>query len=117
MSFLAALIAIGATLLGGIAAILVGGPAEAAGDRAAKALLERVKSPDGRCARYELKGGTALVGWRIGSSADRQFVLGNDIAAHIVTFDDLHRLIETDVPCQTRTIASHSRPPETERLK
>lgn len=117
MSFLAALIAIGATLLGGTAAIMVGGPAEGAGGRDAKALLERVKSPHGRCARYELKDGSALVGWRIGSTADHQFVLGNDNATHVVKFDDLHRLIETDVPCQKLRTASPSNARQTERSK
>lgn len=117
VSFLAALIAIGATLLGGIAAVLVGGPADAAGGRAVKALLERVNSPDGQCARYEMKGGSALVGWRIGSTADRQLVLGNDNAAHVVKFDDLQRLIETDVPCQKRKTASPSKAQDMENAK
>lgn len=115
VSFIAALVAIGATLLGGLGAVLVGGPADAAGTRAAKALLARVNSTSGICARYELKGGSTLIGWPIGSTADRQFVLGNDNAAHVIKLDDLQRLNATSVLCQTAKTVSHSRLGQTDR--
>ncbi len=110
ISFVAALIAIGITFLGGLAAVLVGGPADAAGVRDAEVLRKTVKSNGSQCARYELKGGRELVGWRIGSTADRQFVFGNDNAAHIIKFDDLERLNETSVPCRTRMVSNGKRP-------
>lgn len=53
--FFAALVAIGAALVGGLGAVPVSTPAEAAGIREADALLKRVKSTDQRCARYKLR--------------------------------------------------------------
>lgn len=113
-SIIVSVIAIGVTILSSLAVILIGVPAQNAGD-AAKNLLNRVRSTAREYARYEMKDGSGVVGWPVGSTPDRQFVLGNDHAAHVVDFDDLQRLNETGVACRTPSAATPSRNPEPDR--
>lgn len=98
-SFIATLVAIGTMLVSLLALLLIGLPAESAAGKDAAALRSRFASGKAQCARFEVKGSKDLVGWRIGSSPDRQFVLGNDDAVHVLKFDDLERLHQTAVRC------------------
>ncbi|SFO46221.1 hypothetical protein [Sphingomonas sp. OK281] len=116
-SVIVSAIAIGVTIFSSLVVILIGIPAQDAGVAAANDLLSRVQSTTPECARYEMKGGSGIVGWPVGSTPDRQFVLGNDHAAHVVNFDDLQRLKETGVTCRTPSAGTPSRHPERDRSK
>lgn len=99
-SYVASIIAIGTMMVSLLALAVIGVPAESAASKDVGALRARVGSSKAQCARYSVKGSTDLVGWRIGSSTDRQFILGNDNAVHVLRFDDLDRLFQTAVPCK-----------------
>ncbi len=99
-SLLAAAAALAMTVTSGAALIFVGSPADAAGSRAAAQLRGQVRSNKALCVRYSLKGKAEIVGRSIGSSAERQFILGNDDAVHVVKFDDMDKLYQTPVRCR-----------------
>jgi hypothetical protein len=99
-SYIASIIAIGTMMVSLLALTVIGVPAERAASKDVDALRARVGSSKARCARYDVKGSADLVGWRIGSAPDRQFILGNDDAVHVLRFDDLERLYQTTVPCK-----------------
>lgn len=98
-SYVASIVAIGTMMVSLLALAMIGVPAERAASKDVGALRARVGSSKAQCARYGVKGSADLVGWRIGSSPDRQFILGNDDAVHVLGFDDLDQLHQTAVPC------------------
>lgn len=101
LALLVTVLALGAMLLGGLALLVIGLPATSAGEREAAALRDKLQSTKPLCARYRGKGGIDLVGWRVASTADRQFVLGTDNAVHVAKFDDLGGVLQVPVPCRT----------------
>ncbi len=59
-----------------------------------------MKSDEVSCISYQLRGGKGIVGLRIGSSAERQYVIGNDDALHVIRFDDIEQVRQTPVRCR-----------------
>ena len=104
-SFLTSVVALAMTIVSGTALFLVGLPADHAGRRHAEALRAEVKSSKGRCNRYVLTGKIEIVGQNIGNSAERLFVLGNDDALHIVKFDEIDELQQTQVACRRVSVS------------
>ncbi|MBD8548281.1 hypothetical protein [Sphingomonas sp. CFBP 8760] len=100
MSILASAIAMIVTLAGVTALLVIGLPADASGRRTAKMLKDDVASIKPVCSRYRLKGSVEVVGIRIGNTAERQFVMANDDALHVLKFDDVDRLFQKPVPCR-----------------
>lgn len=104
-SLITALVTFGITVVSIFALFLVGLPAEHAAAKDVTALRGRLTSDRPRCARFRLKGNRDLVGWRIGGTAERQYILGNDDAVHILKFDELDRLQQSPVPCRDKSPA------------